>query len=208
MYNNPSDPSSQYPGQQPGYPGQQPGYPNQQPGYPGQQPGYPGQQSGYPNQQPGGFQTSYEPPPSKKRGTGCRVAVVVVVLLLVLVAAGAVAGFYYYKTNISSTPQKTLAAYCDGLKNNNAPELYNQLDASQQKKTTIADVQKGLVLLDTPLIGGIKECTVGAVQENGSIATGVVTIVLGIGRSQTATTTLVLENGVWKIDNSSTPNVT
>jgi FHA domain len=176
-----------YPQNQPAYP--QPAYPQQAypqpPAYPQNQPAYP--QPAYPQQ---GGQPGY---PQKKRG--CGVVVLIVVILLVLVAGGG--GAYYY-FQLRATPQKTLAAYCDGWKTSNAQELYDQLDTKQQGKTSVNDVKQALGLL--AILGGIKDCQVGTVQQNGSTATGVITLTFGDGKTETVTDTLIQENGAWKID--------
>lgn len=166
---------------QPAYP--QPGYP--QPSYP--QPAYP--QPAYP--QPGGFgQPGYAQP--KKSRTGLVVAIIVILLLVVGGGGGA---FYYFQ--IRATPQKTLSAYCDGWKTSNAQELYNQLDAAQQAKTSVSDIQQALSALT--VLGGVKNCTVSNVQQSGSTATGVVQLTFGNGKAETVTDALIQENGTWKI---------
>lgn len=177
------------PVQPPYVPPAQPAYTPQPAAYPQQQPGYP--QPAYP--QPGGFGQPGFPPPQRKSRAGLWITIIV---LLVLVIGG---GSVYYFV-IRSTPQKTLAAYCDGWKTSNAQEIYNQLDAAQQAKTTVSAIQKAMGLVS--VVGGIKDCTVGSVQENGSTATAIVTITLGDGKTASETDTLVQENGTWKLDSS------
>lgn len=175
--------------QPPAYPQNPPAYP--QPAYP--QPAYP--QPAYPQQ---GGQPGYQ---QKKRGCG-GVVVLVIVILLVLVAGGG--GAYYY-FQLRPTPQKTLSAYCDGWKTSNAQELYSQLDAKQQSKTSLSQVQQALGLLG--ILGGVKNCQVDNVQQSGSTATGVITLTFGDGKTETVTDTLIQENGAWKIDaENSKPN--
>lgn len=169
---------------QPSYTPPPPVYP--QPAYP--QSAYP--QSAYP--QPGSFQPGYPTP--KKSRAGLWVGLI---LLLVVIIGGA-AVFAYMQ--LRSTPQKTLAAYCDGWKTYNAQEIYNQLDAAQQAKGTVADVQR--VLDSIKQAGGVTDCTVTNVQQNGSTATGVVTLSAGNGKSASETDTLIQENGTWKIDST------
>lgn len=151
------------------------------PPYP--QPAYP--QQAYP--QPG-----YAYPRKSRAGLWIGLAV----LLLLLLVGG---GFLAY-TQVRSTPQKTLTAYCDGWKTSNAQEIYNQLDSSQQAKVSVSEVQR--VLDSIKQTGGVTDCTVSGVQENGTSATGIVTLSAGSGRSASETDTLVQENGTWKIDGS------
>lgn len=184
------------PAQQPYAPPAQPAYTPQPAAYPQQQPAYP-QQPGYPQQaypQPGGFGQPGFPPPQRKSRAG--LWIIIIVLLLLVVGGG---GAYYY-FQIRSTPQKTLAAYCDGWKTNNAQEIYNQLDTAQQAKTTVSAIQKAMGLVS--VVGGVKDCTVGSVQENGSTATAIVTITLGDGKTASETDSLIQENGTWKLDSS------
>jgi hypothetical protein len=163
----------------------QPAYP--QPVYP--QPAYP--QTAYP--QPGGFAPAGYAAPRKSRA-GLWIGLVV--LLLLLVGGGA---FLAY-TQLRSTPQKTLAAYCEGWKTNNAQEIYNQLDTSQRARATVSEIQR--VLDSVRQTGGVTDCTVSNVQQNGPTATGVVTLSAGSGRTASETDTLIQENGAWKIDSS------
>lgn len=153
------------------------------------QPAYP--QPAYP--QPGGFGQPAYPAPKKSRA-GLWIGLIV--LLLVLVVGGGVLAY----TQLRSTPQKTLAAYCDGWKTGNAQEIYNQFDAAQRAKGTVAQVQQ--VLDSIKQAGGVTDCTVGNVQQNGSSATGVVTLSAGNGKSASETDTLIQENGTWKIDST------
>jgi hypothetical protein len=173
-----------YPQPQQGYPQAQAGYPQSQPGYSQPQAGYPQSQQGYP--QPGGFgQPGY--PPAKKSRAGLWIAII--------------GGSTFAYLQLRSMPQKTLASYCDGLKTSNASELYGTLSSASQAKTSVSKIQTGLQALS--LIGGIKDCTVNSVTENGSTATGNVTLTLGHGPAQSGNVPLTNENGTWKIDTSS-----
>jgi len=170
---------------QPSYTPPPPAYP--QPAYP--QPAYP--QPAYP--QPGSFQPGY--PARKKSRAGLWIGLVV--LLLILIVGG---GAVFAYTQLRSTPQKTLAAYCDGWKTSNAQEIYNQLDAANQAKLSVSDIQRTLDGLKQ--VGSVTDCTVSNVQQTGSTATGVVTLAVNSGRSASETDTLIQENGTWKIDSS------
>ena len=193
-------PPSSYPEQNPpgGFsPGSQP----TQPAFPPMQPGYaPAGGSGQPGlPTPGAFaQPGYaqEPAPRRRR-TGLWIALAVILLLLV--AGG---GTVVY-LQVRPTPQKTLQAYCDALKANDAQALYNTLSSSAQAQTSVSQLRQGLNLIEF-LVGGIKECVVNAdsIQQNGSTATGTVTITTDRGRTSASTIHLIEENGQWKIQNN------
>ncbi len=221
------------PGSQPGYadyqqqPSSSPNYPAQ-PGYPAYPqpqpsaysnynadaapayPGYPQAQPGYPPQQPPlaaapgqygapGYQAPAAQAP-KKRRTGLIIGIVILLLLVV----GGVAGYIYLNR---STPEKTLQAYCTALQNNDAQGAFNQLSASAQSKTNVAQFTQGFQALNSPQVGGIKSCTVSNVQQSGSTATADVQIVVGNSTVPPilSKTTLVNENGTWKLDTSRSP---
>jgi len=186
-------PPSSYPEQNPPYP--QPG------GFAGgsqpTQPAFAPIQPGYPPEQPGVLsQPGYPQAPAPgRRRTSLWIALAVI--LLVLVVGG---GTFAY-LQIRPTPQKTLQAYCDALKANDAQALYNTLSSSAQAQTSVSQLRQGLNLIEF-LLGGIKDCVVNgnSVQQNGSTATGTVTITTDRGRTSTATVNLVEENGQWKIE--------
>lgn len=193
-------PPSSYPEQNPpgGFgPGSQP----TQPAFPPMQPGYApaggSGQTGWPA--PGAFtQPGYAPAPApRRRHTGLWIALAVILLLLV--AGGGTAVYLQARP----TPQKTLQAYCDALKANDAQALYNTLSSSAQAQTSVSQLRQGLNLIEF-LVGGIKECVVNAdsIQQNGSTATGTVTITTDRGRTSTSTIHLIEENGQWKIQNN------
>ena len=139
----------------------------------------------------------------RKRRTGLIVGVIV---LLLLVVGGAVGGFLYINR---STPEKTLQAYCDALKNGDAQGAYNLLSTNARSKTNQTDFTKAFQLIKSPLIGGIKSCTFTNVQQTGSNATADVTVAVGNPAVPVKPNKafLVDENGTWKIDSSpqSTP---
>jgi hypothetical protein len=186
----------------PGYPQPQPAYtpPQAQPAYAPPQAAYAQAQPVYPQPQPGygapgGFSQPGYPP---KKGHAGLWITLVVILLVVIVGGGAIV----YVTAIRSTPQKTLSAYCDGLMKSDAQKVYDQLDTAQQAKTSVKDFQDAFKVLNSPLIGGVKSCTVGNVTESGSTATATVTLTFGVGKSSSETDTLIQENGTWKLDSS------
>jgi hypothetical protein len=171
---------------------------------------YPEQNPPYPFSEPGGFVPASQPtlppfppsqpgyplvPASQKRHLWF---VLAAVLLLLLLAGGA---FTYLQ--VRSTPQKTLQAYCDALKAADAQALYNTLAHAARAQTSVPQLQQGLRLVAF-FVGGVKSCVANAdsVQENGSSATGTVTITTGRGQSTNATIHLIAEQGQWKIENN------
>lgn len=189
---------------QQGYPGQTPNYPNYD--SPPQQPYAPPVQLGQYGQT---AQTDITAPgrpiqPARKSHLGLWITLIILLLVII----GAAAGAYYYVNR--STPTKTLQAYCDAIKTNNASEAYNQLSTQAQSQTTpqrfttsFNDAER---LLNLPIVGGISDCTVSKVQENGSSATGTIVItVKNGGRSISTDGSLVNENGTWKINSVKRP---
>jgi hypothetical protein len=102
---------------------------------------------------------------------------------------------------VRPTPQKTLQAYCSALKAGDAQALYDTLTRAARAQTSVSQLQQELRLVEF-LVGGVKECLVNAesIQENGSSATGTVTIVTNRGRSTVTNLHLSEEQGQWKID--------
>lgn len=188
----------------PNYPqANQPGY-NQPPqAYP--TPAYPQQPQGFPQQAPwagapGQFGVPAAPAAARprKRRTGLIIGLVVLLLLVV-------GGSSLYFFVLRSTPDKTLAAYCTALQNSDAQGAFNQLSASAQSKTSVAEFNRGFQAVKNPLIGGIKSCTFNNVQQNGSTATADVTLTFGNTAIPVKPTlvTLVNENGTWKLNSNS-----
>jgi pSer/pThr/pTyr-binding forkhead associated (FHA) protein len=185
---------------QQGYPAPAPNYPNydspQQPYVPPVQAGQYGQ--------PG--QSDITAPgrpvqPARKSRLGLWIALIIVALLII---AGGIGAFIYSNR---STPTKTLQAYCDAIKTNNAQEAYNQLSSRVQSQTTqqqfTTNFNTAERLLNSSLVGGISDCTASNVQENGSSATGTVVITVKNGSKPISSTeSLVNENGTWKINSA------
>jgi len=203
----PSQPPTTYAStpSQPPYPPQPPpapyGAPPYQPGYPQPpQQGYPQPQAGYPQPQPG-----YPPVPvmgpdytqtPKKGKTGLWIALALVALVVIC----SIFGVIYINR---STPTKTLTAYCTALKNSDAQGTYDLLSTHAQSQTSPDKIKRAYALINA--FGEIKDCTVDNVQENGSTATGSVTINFGGKTLPPSKRNLVNENGTWKVDISSNP---
>lgn len=158
--------------------------------------------------QPGAF-----PPPRKHRRAAWLVAILLFALLLI---SGGVA-FAIVQAN-ASTPTRTLLKFCDGLKKQDVQEVYDTYSSEARGRTSLADLQQSFSTLKELLHLQFRACTVSNVQENGATATGQITLttqatLLGVTTSVNSTTTvdLVLENGTWKVNASSTttvPNLT
>jgi hypothetical protein len=98
----------------------------------------------------------------------------------------------------SSTPTKTLQAYCDAIKSKDYQTAYNQLSSNVQSQITeaqFASVEDGGI---KPL-GGVSSCSVSNVSQGDTTATGTITYTFGNGTSGPLPYALVKENNTWKI---------
>jgi hypothetical protein len=131
-------------------------------------------------------------------GSGLWIALTALALLL-LVAGG---GIYYY-FQVRSTPEKTLQAYCDAIKNDDGQALYNTYSNAAQSQTDAVHLQQGLRLIEF-FSGGIEDCSVDShsIRENDSRATADVTLTLSDGHISSVRLHLLDENGQWKVENN------
>ena len=208
-----TDPHS-YP-QHPGYPAHFTG-PIQ--GHPVHHPSHPGhfQQSGpqhyshspqYPQHLQQGGQQAYAPsdhlrPPMSRKiaSTGVKTAgrlsrralFLLVAGGTVAVAAGGAAVVYL----TTSTPEKTISAFLDALKNRDGQSAYNQLSTHLQSTTD----EQNYISTIRAWGGVITSYSISNVQENGNNATADVSVTAAFFVTFTYTVTLVKENGTWKID--------
>jgi len=122
--------------------------------------------------------------PQKKSRLGLWIALIVIVLLI----AGGVGGYVYLNR---STPTKTLQT------------AYNQYSTRQRARESEQAFAGGLQQsFSNPLVGGLKDCTVSNVQQNGSNATGNVTFTFNnVNRTLVFNFGLIDESDGWKIDN-------
>jgi|SRR5579883_136945 len=202
------DPYSQQPSWQtppPGYPLPQTPYPQSQPGYPGSfsqaafpgegQPGYVPLQPGYPGQSP-----------RTPRTRGWVIAFIVLVLLL----GGVIAT--YAIVQAQNSPTATLQQFCDGLLQFDALKIYDTLSAQYQQQSALATIQQGFAQLKSQG-GKVESCVVSSVEQENSIASGVLTVVAKSSASaapqtSTVSVTLIQENGRWKINSISSSFIT
>lgn len=170
----------------------QPGYPQgvyQQPSIPlPLQPGQPG---------------LYAPP--RKRRTGLWISLIVLALFLL---GGGTALAVVVSQRPTNTPTQALQQFCDGYKTLDARKVYDTLSTTSRANTSLSQIQQAFDELKG--LGGmvkITDCKVSNVHENGSTATGTITITdtasfggISASASVQISTGLVLENHTWKVD--------
>ena len=176
-----------------GQPGPQ-GY-FQQPMY-GQPQGF----QGYPQQVPFGQPGSYGSVPVATTVTQRRNRTLPLIAAIVggLVVLALIIGGVYFA--VRSTPTKTLTTFCNDIQSGNYQGAYDQFSAGVREANTesaFATSTKAVVTAG----GGLKACTIADVSDDGSIGTGLMTWVPNKnGSAASFDTTLIDENGTWKID--------
>ena len=152
-------------------------------------------------------QSAYSPsdlPPALDQGgmpqrPGKRMGLWIAIAIVVILVAGSAWGTYSYINR--STPTKTLQAFCTAFQKGDAQELYNLLSKRTQVETSIDNLKAVFGFLE--YAGGVQNCTVDNVRENGSTATGNVTMNLKGGKPGLPYPQhLINEEGTWKIDDS------
>lgn len=160
-----------------------------QPDYP-EQPYTQASSSGPPSGPPPVATQLAEPPRSK--GLWITLA-----LVAILVVGGGILGMLYNANR--STPTKTLQTFCTNFKNSDAQGVYNLLSSHAQAQTNVGVLNALVSLVQSS--GGVHDCTVSNVQENGSTATGHLTITLTNAQSnQSVLEHLINEKGTWKME--------
>ncbi len=136
--------------------------------------------------------------------------IAIVALVVLLLGAGSAFAYVTIQAN-ASTPAKTLQQFCDGLKTQNAQEVYNTFSAEEKAKTSLSQLQQAFDELKNLNLVKFTACTVGEVQQNDTTAVGQITIttrvtLLGISTDTSVTVPghLVLENGTWKVNSDPT----
>jgi FHA domain-containing protein len=133
----------------------------------------------------------YPPPVRKKSRRGLWIALALVALLLVVGAAVIIASAN------RPAPDRTLAAFCSGLKARDYQGAYQQLSTGARgrvSETKFAATFDG--------VGGVKDCTFGGIKQNSSTSTALLTLTLNVSfvPPRNYDITLINENGGWKID--------
>jgi len=120
--------------------------------------------------------------------------------LLALLATAV--GVYAYSSR--STPDKTLATVCNAFKASDFPTVYNQYSSGYQRQIGGEANWEAATKQDASSQGGVVDCTYSNVNVNGSTGSDVMSLTFGSGYSavETFQQTLILENGVWKINSS------
>lgn len=138
---------------------------------------------------------------------------IVLAIVVVLLVGGGTAFAIVANMGPKNTPTQVLQQFCDGLKTLNAQEIYDSFSAASKANTSVSQIQQSLDLLKNlnSSVSMKLDCKVGNVQQNGSTATGVVTMIVSasvegfsMSPSFTMSMQLMLENNLWKIDASST----
>jgi hypothetical protein len=98
-----------------------------------------------------------------------------------------------------STPDQTLASFCDALNKANYRTAYDQLSKNAQKQMTEQQFASALQQTFTRQ-GGLKDCTTGNIQTNDTTASGMLTMTFQNRKTASYSISLVKEGDVWKID--------
>src|SRR5579883_1155648 len=133
------------------------------------------------------------PPVTNRQNRNVILGIIGLVLLVALAWGG-----YAYATR--STPERTLANVCDGLKSGNYAEVYDQLSGNALSSTTSEADWIASVKSSMDNAGGVTGCTVSDVVETDPTATGWMNITYSRIQAQDIHWHLIDENGTWKID--------
>ena len=164
----------------------------QQPMFPPPAPSYGQPDAAYPPMQPAppyGYPPAIPPKKSNRQLFIILGSVVGGIILLCILASVVV-----YATR--STPDKTLNAYCDGIKSGDYQSAYNQLSQHVQHVESESQFASAFTATGVRITG----CSVSNASENGVIGTGSIAFVTNNGVTGTDDYQLVQENSVWKIN--------
>lgn len=120
---------------------------------------------------------------------------------LIVLLAAAVTGYAYSNR---STPDRTLATVCNAFKAGDFPTVYNQYSSSYQRQIGGEASWEAATKQDAISQGGVADCTYSNLNVNGSAGSDVMSLTFGSGYGavETFQQTLLMENGVWKINSS------
>jgi hypothetical protein len=102
----------------------------------------------------------------------------------------------------SPTSKETLTIFCNALETRNYATQYDQLSSTLQSQASEAQYAAQVGQTDKQM-GGITGCTVSNVSnvsEDDLSSTATLTLTRGNGTTVDEIYTLIIENGVWKID--------
>jgi hypothetical protein len=118
---------------------------------------------------------------------------------VILLLAAAVGGYSYSNR---STPGKTHDTVCNAFKTGDFPTVYNQYSSSYQHQIGGEANWEAATKQNVSSQGGVVNCTYSNV--NGSAGSDVMSLTFGSGYGvvETFQQTLIVENGVWKINSS------
>jgi len=152
----------------------------------------------------GGSAIPYEqqPPLQARRQKSRRKRWIVLSCLGLIVLLVAAVGSYAYSNR--STPGKTLATVCNAFKAGDFPTVYNQYSSSYQRQIGGEASWEAATKQEASSQGGVVDCTYSNVNVNGSAGSDVMSLTFGSGYGvvKTFQQTLIVENGVWKINSS------
>lgn len=147
-------------------------------------------------------QPGYQNPPAKNSQQKWRIATAGALILILVVGS---LSFFVAHVATQSSPASTLQTYCEASKKMDAHELYSTLSTSfrAQPRNGEANFQFGFGLLKS-LGTSFTDCTVDNIQQNGSTAKATVTLTSrsaqGQSTSSIQTLSLIVENGMWKVN--------
>jgi len=143
---------------------------------------------------PAGVSSSASPALLKGKSRLGRWFILGVLGLLFLVGVGA---FFVYSHR--STPTQTLQTACTASKSGDFQTAYDQFSSAFKSKvgneSVFADGQQQLFKSR----GGLRDCTVTNVQEEGASVSATIILLYGDGSMITDDLTLIEEHGGWKI---------
>jgi hypothetical protein len=135
--------------------------------------------------------------PSGKRNN--RTLWIILGIVGVVVVLGIIASVVVFAVVAnSSTPTRTLQAYCDAIKSRDYQTAYSQLSSNVQNQVTeaqFASVEDGGI----KTLKGVNRCSVSNVSQSDTTATGTITYTFGNGTSGPLPYALVKESNTWKI---------
>lgn len=118
------------------------------------------------------------------------------VILLLLIAVG---GYIYANR---STPTKTLDTLCNAYKTGDFQTAYNLFSSHRQTQAGSETTLASNVTQALNSSGGLKDCLVSNVNENGSVASATVAYTFGNGHIFLEHDTLIDVGGIWKVDSA------